>query len=64
MDMRHDPVDARELLVVVPAFVGVGLGELRELRGPLRVGALEDREPGLGGDEVDGSGSTAWPSRA
>ena len=52
VDMRDGAFNARELLVVAPALVGVGLRQRRELGGPFRVGALEDGEARLGGHEV------------
>ena len=52
MDVRHGALDAGELLVVVPAFVGVRLRQLRELGGAFGMGPLEDGEAGLGGHEV------------
>ena len=48
----HAAVHRRELLVVAPALVDVRLRELRELGRPLRLGAGEDREPGLAGHEL------------
>ena len=45
-------MDARELLVVAPLLVGVGLHELGELGRLVGVGALEDREPRLAPHEL------------
>ena len=50
-DVGHGPLDACQLLVVVPALIRVGLGQECQLGRPLRVGSLEDRETGLVGDE-------------
>ena len=41
-----------ELAVVAPALVDVGLGQLEQSFRPVRVGAGEHGEAGLGGDEV------------
>ena len=52
MDVGNGAFDARELFVVAPALVGVGLGKGGQLGRPLRVRPLEDGEARLGRDEV------------
>ena len=50
--MGHRPLDPGQLLVVVPALVGVSLGEGGQLGRPGRIGPLQDGEAGLGRREV------------
>jgi len=52
IDVRDAAVDARQLFVVAPALVRVGLSQCRQVCCPLGVRALQDGETSLGRDEV------------